>query len=63
MVWPALPWRDPRIKATAQDIVVKGVPLLLITKRDGTILSKNAVKGITDGGPEFILELLESSNS
>ena len=59
MVWPALPWKDARIKALATEIKIKGVPHLLAIKRDGTILQNSAVKAVTEGGPEYVQELLD----
>lgn len=51
MPWPALPWKDPRIKTVAKEFKVKGLPQLIVMKRDGTVLSSNAVERITKEGP------------
>ena len=43
MPWPALPWNDPRIKVVAKEFRVKGLPQLIVMKRDGSILNANGV--------------------
>jgi nucleoredoxin len=43
MPWPALPWNDPRIKIVAKEFRVKGLPQLIVMKRDGSLLCANGV--------------------
>ena len=59
MPWPAMPWKDPRLKIVAKEFRVKGLPQLIVLKRDGTLISNNAVQKITEEGPEAIEELLK----
>jgi hypothetical protein len=54
MPWPAVPWKDPRIKIVAKEFKVKGLPQLIILKRDGTLLNGNAVDIIKKDGPQAI---------
>ena len=58
MPWPAMPWKDDRLKVVAKEFKVKGLPQLIALKRDGTLLSANAVQKITDEGPMAIEEWL-----
>ena len=39
---------------------MKGVPRLVVLKVDGTVVDDNAVKKITDEGPEAISEYLSN---
>ena len=59
MPWPAMPWKDPRLKVVAKEFKVKGLPQLIVLKRDGTLISSNAVQKITEEGPEAIEEWLK----
>jgi nucleoredoxin len=59
MPWPAIPWKDRRIKVVAKEFKVKGLPQLIVLKRDGTLINNNAVQKITDEGPEAIEEWLK----
>lgn len=54
MPWPALPWKDPKIKQVAKEFKVKGLPQLIVMKRDGALLSANAVEKLTKEGPMAI---------
>lgn len=54
-----MPWKDPRLKAVAKEFKVKGLPQLIVLKRDGTLISSNAVQKITDEGPQAIEEWLK----
>ncbi len=54
MPWPAVPWKDARIKSVAKEFKVKGLPQLIVMKRDGTVLNSNAVEMITKEGPMAI---------
>ena len=54
----SLPYKDARIKAAATELKITGVPKLFIFNRDGTMLTKDGVKEISDSGPEYISELL-----
>jgi len=58
MPWPAIPWNDPRIKAVAKEFRVKGLPQLIVLRRDGSLVSANAVQKITEEGPMAIEEWL-----
>ena len=58
MPWPAIPWKDARIKAVAKEFKVKGLPQLIVMKRDGTILNSNAVEKLTKEGPLAIEEFI-----
>jgi len=51
MPWTALPWKDARIKAIAKEFRVKGLPQCIVMKRDGTVVSTNAVERLTADGP------------
>jgi hypothetical protein len=53
-----MPWKDDRLKVVAKEFKVKGLPQLIALKRDGTLLSANAVQKITDEGPMAIEEWL-----
>ena len=59
MPWPALPWKDPKIKQVAKEFKVKGLPQLIVMKRDGTLLHANAVEKLTKEGPMAIESWLE----
>ena len=58
MPWLALPKGDARLPPIAKKFEVKGVPRLIIIKPDGTVVEQNAVKKLTEGGPEAIQEYL-----
>lgn len=60
MPWPALPWKDPKIKQVAKEFKVKGLPQLIVMKRDGFVLHNNAVEKLTKEGPVAIEEFIDA---
>ena len=59
--WLALPRGDKRLPALAKKFEVKGVPRLIVLKKDGTVINNSAVGKVTDEGPGAIEEFLGSA--
>ena len=59
MPWLALVKGDSRVGDLAKKYGVKGVPRLIVLKPDGTVLHENAVKKLSEEGPQAIEEWLE----
>lgn len=53
-----MPFQDPRMFALKTEFKVKGMPRLIVFKKDGTCLDDNAVENVIEEGPELIMEWL-----
>ena len=58
MPWISLPWQDSRLAGLAKKFEVRGVPRLIVVKRDGTVLEQNAVQKLMMEGPDKAREYL-----
>ena len=59
--WIALPRGDKRLPNLAKKFEVKGVPRLVVLKKDGTVINNSAVQKVTEEGPGAIEEFLSQA--
>lgn len=50
MPWLALPWDDPRIYNLAEKYNIKGIPVLLVLKKNGEVASKIGKMDVSNEG-------------
>ena len=59
MPWPALPFKDPRLKKIVKHFNIKGLPRLIVfDAKTNRVLSDNAVEKVTAQGPVIIEQWL-----
>ncbi len=58
MPWVALNFKDKRMQPLAKKFEVKGVPRLVILKKNGEIVDNNAVQKAMTEGPNAVEEWL-----
>ena len=55
MPWPAIPFKDKRIKSAAKEFSVKGLPqLIVLNAATGETIHNNGVDIVTQLGPVII---------
>ena len=55
MPWPAIPWKDGRVKKLSKHFKIKGLPRLIVfDAKTHRVLADDAVDALTAQGPVLI---------